>query len=111
MHLLLAQVPQANPNVQVVQLGAGFYAVAALMGLVGLVSLVCFILVVVKMFQNGQTGLGVACLILTVCTGIGPLIAFIVGWMNSAAWGIKNIMMAWTVVFILYFVLLIAFFS
>lgn len=63
--------------------------------IVGIGSLVCFIMVIVKMFQNGQTGLGVACLILILC-GIGPLIAFVFGWIKSGEWNIKNLMLAWT---------------
>jgi len=66
----------------------------------GIISLVCFIMVVIQMFQHGQTGLGVACLVLILC-GIGGLIAFIVGWINSASWGIKNIMLLWTAAIVL----------
>jgi hypothetical protein len=43
----------------------------ALQVLVGLASLVCFILVLIKMFQNGQTTLGVVCIVLVLCVGIG----------------------------------------
>jgi len=63
---------------------------------VGLASLACFIMVVMKMFQNEQTGMGIACIVLLFCFGIGALIALIVGWMNAEKWGIKNIMLAWT---------------
>ena len=62
-------------------------------------SLVCFIMVVIKMFQNNQTGLGVACIVLFFC-GIGGLIAFIMGWVNADKWGIRNIMLAWTGCFV-----------
>jgi hypothetical protein len=48
------------------------------------------------MFQAGQTGLGIAVIVLTFCTGIGPLIAFIYGWVKSGEWGIKNVMLIWT---------------
>jgi hypothetical protein len=68
-------------------------------GLCGIASLVCYILVIVQMFQRGQTGLAVACLVLLLC-GIGWLIAFIVGWMNANAWGIQKIMMIWTACFV-----------
>jgi hypothetical protein len=69
-------------------------------GLAGLASLVCFILVLVRMFQVGQTGLGIVCIVLVFCVGIGGLVAFIVGWINANQWGIRNIMMAWTACFI-----------
>ena len=41
----------------------------------GIVSLVCYILVIVKMFQHGQTVLGIVCLVLLLCCGLGGLIA------------------------------------
>jgi hypothetical protein len=65
-------------------------------GLAGIGSLICFIMVLVKMFQNGQTGLGVACIVLIFLCGIGGLIAFIMGWINVDRWRIRNVMLAWT---------------
>ena len=74
--------------------------VGALLGLLVLaafiVSLVCLIMVIVKMFQNDQSTLGIVTIILILCTGIGSLIAFVVGWMNAAKWNIRNLMLAWT---------------
>jgi len=61
-----------------------------------LIATVCSIMVCVKMFQNKQTGLGVASLILMFCTGIGYFITLIYGWMKSAEWNIKGLMMAYT---------------
>jgi ABC-type transport system involved in cytochrome bd biosynthesis fused ATPase/permease subunit len=69
-----------------------FILLQVLQGILGIISLVCFILVLVRMFQENQTGLGVACIILLFCFGIGALIAFIVGWVNAGRWGINNIM-------------------
>ncbi len=63
----------------------------------GLISLVCYIMVIVKMFQHGQTGLAIACILLLCVCGIGALIAFVYGWMKSGEWNIKNVMIAWTV--------------
>jgi hypothetical protein len=63
--------------------------------IIGLASLVCFVMVVIKMFQSGDTGLGIACVVLIFC-GIGGLIAFIMGWVKSAQYDIKNVMLAWT---------------
>jgi hypothetical protein len=62
----------------------------------GIGSLVCFIMVLVKMFQQGKTGLGIACILLVFLCGIGALVAFIYGWINATEWGIKNVMLAWT---------------
>src|SRR5215831_2538164 len=84
------------------------YLLMALQAIVGIASLVCFIMVVIKMFQQGQTGLGIACIVLVFCIGIGALIAFIVGWINAQKWGIKNIMLAWTACVILGIILNIA---
>lgn len=68
-----------------------------LLGVVcGIGSLICFILVLIQMFQRGQTGLAIASIVLAFCCGIGELIAFVYGWMNAQAWNIQNIMMAWT---------------
>jgi hypothetical protein len=61
-----------------------------------LAGLFCFIYVVFKMFQNGSTVLGIVCLV-TACCAIGPIIAFVVGWMRSSQWDIKGLMMIWTV--------------
>jgi len=67
-----------------------------LAGVCGIGSLVCFIMVLVKMFQNDQSTLGIVCIVLALCTGIGALIAFVVGWMNARAWNIQQVMLAWT---------------
>jgi hypothetical protein len=65
-------------------------------GVVSIVSLVCFIMVVVKMFQHDQTGLGIACVVLALCTGLGSLIAFVYGWVKAGEWNIKPLMAVWT---------------
>ena len=72
-----------------------------LVGVAGLVSLICFILVLVQMFQHGQTGLGIACIVLTFCCGIGGLIAFIYGWVHSREWRLTNVMIVWTIAIII----------
>jgi hypothetical protein len=66
----------------------------------GLGSLVCFIMVLVQMFQRGQSTLGIVCAVLALC-GIGILIAFIYGWIKHREWGITNIMYAWTACIVL----------
>jgi hypothetical protein len=68
----------------------------ALQGVAGLGSLVCFIMVIIKMFQNDATGVGIASLVLFLVCGIGMLLAFIYGWMKAAEWNINNLMLAWT---------------
>ena len=67
--------------------------------LCGLAAFVCFIIVLVKMFQNGQTMSGVISII-TACGGIGQIIALVIGWQNADRWMIRNLMMVYTVTFI-----------
>ena len=62
-------------------------------------SLVCLIIAWVAMFQQGKTGLGIACIILTLLCGIGGLITFIWGWMSNNV-NIK-VMIAWTLLIIM----------
>ena len=66
--------------------------------LVILAMVVVQILVVVKMFQNAGALHGILGLI---C----GLYAFIWGWMNANKLGIRNLMIIWTVLIILYFIL------
>jgi hypothetical protein len=73
-----------------------------LAGLGGLIALICHIIVIVKMFQNGQTGLGILAIVLTCCFGIGILFTLIYGWVKSTEWNIKNIMLVYTVGFVLH---------
>jgi len=64
-------------------------------GIGGLIMLVCHIIIIVKMFQRAQTALGIITIILT-CCGFGFLLSFIYGWVKSTEWNIKNIMLAYT---------------
>jgi hypothetical protein len=73
---------------------------------VGLVSLVCFILVLMKMFQHGQTGLAIVCILLIWC--VGPLIVLINGWMKAGEWKITGLMSTYTATVILGVLLSIA---
>jgi hypothetical protein len=74
----------------------------------GLAQLICFVLVVVEMFKRGETGIGIACVVLFFCTGIGGLIAFVYGWIKASPWGLKTVMLIWTGCFVLNCVLVIA---
>src|SRR5262245_14011529 len=80
------------------------YAGLGLASIAGIVSLICFILVLVQMFQRGQTGLGIVTLLLALCTGVGGLIAFVYGWIKATEWNLKNVMLAWTVSIVVAFV-------
>ena len=66
--------------------------------LVGLGSLVCWILVLIKLFQKEGVGLG----ILGIICG---LYTFIWGWINHKAQKITNIMLIWSVLFIIAMIL------
>jgi hypothetical protein len=72
----------------------------AFLSIGGLGSLICLILVIIKMFQNGSTGLGILTIILSFC-GVGVLIGFIVGWVKSGQWNIRNLMLVWTACIVL----------
>lgn len=61
----------------------------------GLASFVCFIIVLIKQFQNAGALHGI---IGIVTCGIWT---FIWGWMNAGKLNIRNIMLAWTVLWIL----------
>ena len=73
-----------------------------LVWLVLLAMIVLQILVVIKMFKNAGALHGILGLL---C----GLYAFIWGWMNANKLGIRNLMIIWTVLIILYFILVFAF--
>lgn len=74
--------------------------IQGLLVLVGIGELVCLILVLMKMFQVGEQTMGIVCIVLLLCCGIGGLIVFIYGWINATKWDIKNVMLIWTGLFI-----------
>jgi len=74
--------------------------IQGLLVLVGIGELVCLILVLIKMFQAGEQTMGIICIVLLLCCGIGGLVVFIYGWINATKWDIKNIMLIWTGLFI-----------
>lgn len=78
-------------------MGAVVLLMTLIQAVTGLISLACFVMVLIKMFQNGATGIAIACIVLILLCGIGVLIAFIYGWMKSGEWNIGNIMLIWTI--------------
>ena len=70
--------------------------ILAYLALVGVI--ICQLIVVVKMFQTAGAVQGIIGLI---C----GLWAFIWGWMNAGKVGLKNIMLIYTVLFIVYLIL------
>jgi riboflavin transporter FmnP len=81
------------------------WAIMGIGGIFGLIAFVCFIIVVIKMFQNNQTGLGIGSIIGIFVCGIGYIIALIFGWKNKEAWGLQKVMPIFTGSLILCFVL------
>jgi hypothetical protein len=67
-----------------------------LSGLFGIVALICWIVVLIRMFQRGRTAPAIASLVLILC-GIGPLVAFVYGWLHVDDLGVRNIMLIWTI--------------
>jgi hypothetical protein len=77
-----------------------------LQGLAGislLVAIVCFVLVVIKMFQNNQTVLGIVSIV-AFCCGVGLLVGLVVGWMNAANWHIQKLMYVYTGAVLVYII-------
>ena len=66
----------------------------------GIVSLVCLILVIIKMFQNNETTMGIVCAVTSIFCGIGWILTFILGWINVAKWKIRQVMLIWTGCFV-----------
>jgi hypothetical protein len=66
-------------------------------GLAFLVCVICFILVVIKMFQRGAVGMAIACVVLSMCCGLGGLVAFVYGWTKARQWDMSNLMTVWSV--------------
>jgi hypothetical protein len=73
-----------------------------LVALLGLANLILAIIVLIKLFQTEGALKGILGLICGIYT-------FIWGWMNANKLGIRNIMLAWTAVIILYFIVSLAF--
>jgi hypothetical protein len=64
-------------------------------------SLICAVIVLIKLFQNEGALKG----ILGIICG---LYTFVWGWMNASRLGIKNIMIIWTILIVLGFIVQIA---
>lgn len=62
--------------------------------LIAIGSLVCDILVIVKIFQANEIGLGILGIF---C----PLFTFIYGWIKATPWRIRPIMLLWTCLIII----------
>ena len=67
-------------------------------GLLGLGWLICWIIVLIKQFKEGGVVQGILGLI---C----GLWAFIWGWLNSGRLNLRTIMLIWTVIWVLLFIL------
>jgi hypothetical protein len=70
---------------------------SVVVGLAFLVNFICFILVLIQMFQHGAKGMAIACIVLSLCCGLGSLVAFVYGWMKARQWNISNLMTVWTI--------------
>jgi hypothetical protein len=75
--------------------------------LIGLAQLVCLVIVIVEMFKRGETAIGIVCAVLSLCS-IGALIAFVYGWIKSSEWGLRKVMLAWTICLVINLVLAFA---
>jgi hypothetical protein len=71
----------------------------------------CALTVVMRMFQEDQTVLGIVSIVLTLCTLIGWLLPFIYGWVKVQEWRLMPIMGTWTACLVLEVVLGVASFA
>ena len=60
----------------------------------GLVGLACFVLMLIYFFQNDEATIAIVCIVGIFFCGIGPLIAFVKGWMDG---GMNQVMLIWTI--------------
>lgn len=88
-----------------IPLWAGLVLIPVLM--LSLAQFVCLVLVIVEMFKRGETALGAVCIVLAFCSGIGTLIAFIYGWIKAGEWGLRKVMLTWTICFVINLVLVL----
>jgi hypothetical protein len=72
------------------------FALLAIEGILGLIMLVCLVMVVVKMFQTGDSTMGIICLVLLIVCGTGVLLTFVMGWIRAPQYGTRKIMYLWT---------------
>ena len=73
----------------------------ALNSIVGIVVLVCWIIEVVTAFKKGDGPL-MGILSIVCCCTIGGLV---IGWINCKKWGIQNLMLVYTIAFVLNMIL------
>jgi hypothetical protein len=88
-------VPMRDANADILFIGLGCLSL-----IVGIIVLVCYILIIIKMFQAEDTGIAIACIVLLLCM-IGPILAFILGWINVRKYRAENIMYAWTIAIVI----------
>lgn len=77
------------------------FALLGLGSIFSIVAFVCAILVIVKMFQHNQTGIGVASIVGLFICGFGYILALVYGWKNKVAWKLETIMPIFTASFVL----------
>ncbi len=72
-------------------------ALLSLLGMLcGLGMFICYMIVVVKMFQHGDTTPAILSLALLLCMALGGIVAYVFGWMKAGIYGTQNIMLIWT---------------
>ncbi|TWT30014.1 hypothetical protein [Blastopirellula retiformator] len=62
----------------------------------GILQLIYFIQVLMRMFSNDESTLGIICIVLTLCSGFGPLLTYIMGWVKMDKLQTQAIMPKWT---------------
>ena len=80
--------------------------IASIIYVAFLVFLVCFVLMLITMYSRKKTILLIVCIVLTVIYGVGPLIAFVYGWINVKKWNLYPLMYVWSGAFLVILILI-----
>ena len=72
--------------------------------LVGIGMLICWIMEIIAAFKKEEKPLmGILSIVGgLICT---PLVPIIIGWIHAKKWGIKKVMMIWTILFVIFAIL------
>jgi hypothetical protein len=79
-----------------VSMGAVDISLAVVALASGLATMIFFVVVLVEMFKRQQTGIAITCIVLFLTTLMGPLVAFVYGWLKAKEWNLRRNMLAWT---------------
>lgn len=68
-------------------------------GLLEICVIACWLTLVVQTFFRGETGMGLLCLLLFFCCGVGVVVGLGYGWAKANEWNNVTLMLAYTASF------------